>query len=248
MTIDETFGRVADGYRVFRPVYPEALFDFLARLAPARRAAWDVGCGSGQATKPLAARFAAVYATDGSAGQIARAPRLPRVHYAVARAEASGLPDQSVDLVLAAQSAHWFDHAAFAAEVERVARPEAVVALCGYGLMHVTPPVDAVIRHLYSELLGPHWPEERKHIDAGYRTLPFPFAELQPPVFAMEATWTYGQTVGYLATWSAVVRCRDSEGHDPIQRVAERLAAAWGEGAHTVRWPLVMRIGRVGGA
>jgi ubiquinone/menaquinone biosynthesis C-methylase UbiE len=45
----------------------------------------------------------------------------------VALAEASGLADRSVDLVSVAQALHWFDLGRFFAEVQRVARPNAVI-------------------------------------------------------------------------------------------------------------------------
>jgi SAM-dependent methyltransferase len=245
MTIDETFGRVANGYRIFRPDYPGALFDLLARVAPAREAAWDVGCGSGQATLPLAERFDTVFATDASAEQVARAPQHPRVRYAAARAEASGLPDRSVDLVTAAQAAHWFDHDAFHAEVRRVGRPGAAIGLFGYGLMYVTPEIDAIVAQLYFDIVGRYWPAERGHVDTRYRSLPFPFAEIEAPAFEISAEWNIEQVLGYLRTWSAVVRFRDAEGDDPVSRVAGRLAAAWGEGTRTVRWPVLLRLGRI---
>lgn len=244
MTIDQTFGSVADGYRSFRPHYPDALFDFLAHGAPAREAAWDVGCGSGQASVALAARFDRVLATDASDAQLAHAPPHPRIDYRVARAEASGLPDRCVDLVTAAQAAHWFDHEAFTAEVRRVSRPGAVVALFGYGLMHIAPELDAIIEHLYFDTVGRYWPPERHYIDAGYRTLPFAFAELDAPDFEITALWSAEQTLGYLRTWSAVVRCRDAEGRDPVDPIAAPLTAAWGPGERTVRWPVMIRVGR----
>ena len=32
---------------------------------------------------------------------------------------------------------------------------------------------------------GPYWPAERRHVDAGYRDIPFPLAPLAAPTFAM---------------------------------------------------------------
>src|SRR5438132_8237678 len=58
------FSDVAGAYAVHRPSYPAALGDFLARLAPATRLAWDAGCGSGPFSAPLAGRFGPVWATD----------------------------------------------------------------------------------------------------------------------------------------------------------------------------------------
>ncbi len=82
MTFKDHFSRLAAQYAEFRPKYPGALFDLLARVAPSRSRAWDCACGSGQATLDLAERFEAVIATDGSAQQVAAAKPHPRVTYA----------------------------------------------------------------------------------------------------------------------------------------------------------------------
>ena len=107
------FATVAREYANFRPGYPPELFAWLAGAAPALDAVWDCGCGSGQASVALAAHFAEVFATDVSPEQIAAATPHRRVRYAVARAERSGLPDGSMDLVTVAQALHWFDVEAF---------------------------------------------------------------------------------------------------------------------------------------
>src|SRR5688572_33087124 len=95
------FSTVADAYAQARPQYPNALFDALAAHVPASAHAWEPGCGSGQATRGLAARFAHVHATDPSAQQIARhwaAPHDPGVP-----AEAGGAIDAALRT---AQAAH----------------------------------------------------------------------------------------------------------------------------------------------
>ena len=109
MKFKDHFSRLAAQYAEFRPSYPGALFDFLAKTSPSRQRAWDCACGSGQATTDLAERFESVIGTDASAQQIAAALAHPRVTYAVAKAEESGLESGSVDCVTVAQSLHWFD-------------------------------------------------------------------------------------------------------------------------------------------
>ena len=66
------FSALADTYASSRPTYPEALYDAIAAVVPASARVWEPGCGSGQATRGLAGRFAHVHATDPSAAQIAR--------------------------------------------------------------------------------------------------------------------------------------------------------------------------------
>lgn len=92
--------------------------------------------------------------------------------------------------------------------------------------------------------MGPYWPRERHLVDAGYRGLAMPFAEIEAPPFEMTADWDLPTMLGYVGTWSAVGRCRTRNGRDPMALLAPALAEAWGEGAKTVRWPLTIRAAR----
>lgn len=241
------FSQVSAGYRSFRPEYPAELFQWLAQMSPRQEAALDCGCGTGQAALALARHFATVYAVDPSAEQIAHAVQNERVEYRVAPAEATGLPGASQDLIIAAQALHWFDLERFYREVARVAREGALFAAFSYGLLTVHEGIDAVIGQLYHDLLGPYWPPERRHVDQGYLTLPFPFPELDAPHFAMTARWRFDHLMGYLATWSAVKEFKKRTGEDALTRVGAELEAAWGETGEERRisWPLVIRAGRI---
>ena len=242
------FSGIAAGYASYRPRYPDALFDWLGGIAPSRDVAWDCAAGSGQATLALAAHFGRVIATDASEAQLQAAPSHPRVEYRVARAEASGLPATSVDLITVAQAVHWFDFDRFYAEVRRVSRKGAVIAVWSYGMTRIdSGAIDLAVARFYSDVVGKYWPPERRFIEQGYRTIPFPFPEISPPGFTMESDWTLAQFVGYLRTWSSVTRYRDARGEDPVESFAAELEALWG-GARTRRsisWPLAMRVGRV---
>lgn len=110
-------------YALHRPDYPPELAGYLADISPGRGVAVDVGCGSGQLTVRLAGHFSRVIGTDSSADQIANAMPHVRVEYRCAPAGKQPIPDQTADLVTAAQAVHWFDMQAFCAEVIRVTRP-----------------------------------------------------------------------------------------------------------------------------
>jgi SAM-dependent methyltransferase len=242
------FAGVAREYANFRPGYPPELFAWLARMAPARGTAWDCGCGSGQASVALADHFTQVYATDVSPEQIAAARAHPRVLYSVAPAEKSGLGADSVDLVTVAQALHWFDVEAFYAEARRVARRGAVIAVWNYPRPTFSDPVlDRLFLDFYSDVVGPYWPPERRHIEANYRTLPFPFAELPHPSFGLALEWTLGQVLGYVSSWSATSRYRQALGQDPLPQLLATLGPAWpGDGARvTVRMPIGLRVAKL---
>jgi SAM-dependent methyltransferase len=246
-SFQDHFSEVARGYQAFRPRYPSALFEWLASVSSRRDRAVDVGCGTGQATVALADHFGEVVGLDPSVEQIAHAEPHERVRYAVAPAEATGLPDACADLLVAAQALHWFDQARLHSEVSRVARPSAVFAAFTYDLCRVDPPVDAVVDRLYRGILGPFWPPERAHVDAGYRTLPFPWPELTPPDLAIQERWDLERFVGYLRTWSAVGLYVKGVGADPIALVGRELETAWGtrECTRGVSWKLTVRAGRI---
>lgn len=247
MTFKDHFSTRSAEYAAYRPTYPRALVDYLADLCARTDAALDVGCGTGQLSVLLAERFGHVVAADASAQQIEKAERRERVEYKVAPAERSGLPDASVDLVTAAQAAHWFDLPAFYAEASRVGRPGAVLALVTYGVVQADPEIDPVIQHFYWDIVGPYWPPERRHVENGYRSLEFPFEELTPPPLAIEVQWRFSDFVGYTDTWSAVRGAEKALGRGPIESFERDLMNAWGdpERHRTIRFPLSLRVGRM---
>ncbi|MBA2241285.1 MAG: class I SAM-dependent methyltransferase, partial [Chthoniobacterales bacterium] len=91
MTFKDHFSGHAALYSQFRPRYPQALFAYLAALAPSPACAWDCATGNGQAAVALAAHFDRVIGTDASAAQIDSAEPHARVQYRVAAAETSAV-------------------------------------------------------------------------------------------------------------------------------------------------------------
>jgi SAM-dependent methyltransferase len=247
VSFPDHFSERPEAYAEFRPTYPSALPDALAALVERHDLAWDVGCGSGQLSAGLAERFAAVVATDASAAQIAAAAPHPRVSYRVATAEASGLGDASADLAVAAQAAHWFALDAWYAEVRRVVRPGGAVALVSYGRVRLDGAADDVLARFHAGTLARWWPPERRHVDAGYATLPLPFPPLATPPLAIETAFDCDELLGYVGTWSAVRELRRAGGEAEVAAFAEVLRAAWGDPStrRVARFPLVVRAGRV---
>jgi SAM-dependent methyltransferase len=240
------FSVAAHEYDRYRPGYPAGLIDFLAEASPGHELAWDCATGTGQAAVALAARFAQVIATDASAAQIEHAVVHPKVRYAVAPAEESGLPGSAADLVTVAQALHWLDLGPFYAEVNRVGRPGAVFAAWTYSLADADPAVDPLVLAFY-ERMGPWWPPERAHVEDGYRTLPFPFEPIDVPPFEMREAWPLERLLGYFSTWSAVNRCRKETGEDPVAALGRELSQVWGDPAtpRAIRWPIHLRVGRL---
>jgi SAM-dependent methyltransferase len=247
MTFRDLFSRQSETYATARPTYPDALYEFLASVAPSRRMAWDCGTGNGQAAQDLARWFDRVVATDASVAQIRNAVAVKNVEYRVADAASSGLAARSVDLVTVAQALHWFDVDNFYKEVRRVTVPGGIIAVWSYGSPDAGEDVQSALRSFEKETVGRYWDSRRRWVDEGYRNIPFPFTELAVPPLALRMTWTLSQLGGYLRSWSAVAKFVVERGHDPVAPLLEQIEKHWGssDGTRVVTWPLAIRVGRI---
>ena len=193
MSFKDHFSGHANAYARYRPDYPAELFAYLATLTPRREVALDCATGSGQAAVGLADYFSLVVASDGSVSQLQSAQQHPHVAYVGNLAEQPALRDGTVDLIVAAQAAHWFDHQRFYPEAKRVLKKGGAVALWTYGLANVEPQVDAIVHHFYSDMVGTYWPPERRWVESAYRDLPFPLQEVSAPTFQLQSAMGPGQ-------------------------------------------------------
>ena len=244
-TFKDHFSAVADTYADARPGYPEALFDFIASIAPAQGLALEAGCGSGQATRGLATRFARVHATDPSAAQIAHASAPGNVVFAVEPAERCSLPDHAADAVCVAQALHWFDRDAFFAECARVLRPGGVLVAWGYQDIVVPPSLHDAVAAFATDIRA-CWPPERSQVDAAYAGDAWPFAKVDVPGGTLQAQWPLARLLAYFSSYSATRRYREATGVDAVAMRAPAIARAWGDPAATqpMQWPLFVHARR----
>lgn len=229
-------------YQQARPIYPQAMLQHLLSYVHTRDLAWDCGAGSGQLTHMLAPYFEQVVGTDISQSQLDHAEYYDNISYQVQPAEKTTFPDHCFDLITVAQAVHWFDFEAFYAEVKRTLKPRGIFAIIGYGLIEVDDPLFHMqIQQLYHHTLRGHWDPERRYIDQHYRTIPFPFQEIQMPNFDIRLRWSFKQLIQYLGTWSAVQHYILQKGTDPLQE----LNAAYADLNQIVevRFPVLLRVG-----
>ncbi|KAF2092765.1 S-adenosyl-L-methionine-dependent methyltransferase [Rhizodiscina lignyota] len=159
----------------FRPTYPRSLYDTV--LAGQRDVCVELGCGHGLISRALAPHFAQVIGTDPSPGIVSQSQLSspPTSYSKVTFRQASAewllfLEDGSVDLIVAGQSAHWFDQSRLWPEMARVLRKGGTLAFWGYkDNVFVKWPYATKLLHKMTspftndlETLGPYWEPGRK--------------------------------------------------------------------------------------
>ncbi len=116
---EQKFTGKADLYEKFRPSYPDELIDFLYEKARCEQVA-DIGAGTGKFTRCLLKKPWSVIAVEPNADMRGILEQIDGIKVVNAPAENTGLEDNSVGLVTAAQAFHWFDEYKFKAECRRV--------------------------------------------------------------------------------------------------------------------------------
>ena len=165
----DNFSIQADEYAIYRPRYPQELFDFLLSNTKNNDTAWDCATGNGQVAAELAKHFKNVFATDISEKQLANAIEKENIKYKKEAAEKTFFADNYFDLITVAQALHWFNFEKFYKELIRVAKPGALFAAITYTICKTNDETDNVLRHFYHDLTGPYWDAERKYIDEQYK-------------------------------------------------------------------------------
>lgn len=123
-----SFGGVADAYDRARPSYPPEAGRWL--IGTGELNVLELGAGTGKLTELLVAQGHRVVATDPLPEMLARLrERVTPFAVGVSGAEAIPAPSRSVDVVVCAQSFHWFDHDRALPEIARVLRPGGHLAL-----------------------------------------------------------------------------------------------------------------------
>jgi SAM-dependent methyltransferase len=131
----ERFTDRVDAYVAARPSYPDPIAPLLAREygLKAQAVVADIGCGTGLSCVPfLRAGFAVIGVEPNDAMRAAGEKFLAGkgdFRAVAGTAESTTLPVASVDLVVAAQAAHWFKLQPARAEARRILRYPTIAAL-----------------------------------------------------------------------------------------------------------------------
>jgi SAM-dependent methyltransferase len=122
---------VARHYAHARPYYHRSALSLAARqlgISHARLAV-DIACGTGLSTRAVLELADRVVALDASYAMLRAAQPQPRARYLVAGAERIPLRDAAADLATVAAAFHWFDQPRAFAEIARVLRRGAGLAV-----------------------------------------------------------------------------------------------------------------------
>lgn len=125
----QRFTSRVDDYVRYRPRYPAAVVDVL-RDKIGLRADWhiaDIGSGTGISAELFLSNGNRVFAVEPNEAMRTAAEDLHGANTNFksinGTAEATALPNQSIDLIVAAQAFHWFNIDAFRAESLRILKP-----------------------------------------------------------------------------------------------------------------------------
>lgn len=131
----QRFSDRVDHYARHRPGYPEAVITVL-REELGMESGWeiaDVGSGTGISSELFLAHGHRVFAVEPNRAMREAAEALHRgksgFHSVDGSAESTGLPEGSIDLVVAAQAFHWFDPDPTRSEFRRILREPCPVAI-----------------------------------------------------------------------------------------------------------------------
>lgn len=142
-----TFDDVATSYDATRPGYPEALFDQLGLqgfLSAGARAV-EIGCGTGQATRPLAERGVSVVALEPGQQLADLAAKnlssFREVEIRVETFEEAILDEGAFDLLFAAQSFHWIPPEIAFSKAQKILRVGGALAIVGNAVLREASPI-----------------------------------------------------------------------------------------------------------
>jgi len=232
-----TFDQVASVYSQARPAYPDALVDDIvayADLKPNDRI-FEVGCGTGQATKSFAKRGFPILATDPGPDMLRSAreslAHFSNVEFLETTFEAWPTDRAAFRLIIAAQSWHWVSpDVRFSKAADALSR-DGCLAVFGHVPVGLPAPLLDQFKEIYLRRIG-KWgpPPEAWYLPNGPFKEWFSVSGLFEPVEHRRYAWKWRHTtssyVDFLRTKS------DHRMMEPAKRDALLAEIAWAIDSH----------------
>lgn len=165
------FSNRVENYLKYRPTYPTEIIPLLESECglTTESVIADLGSGTGLLTEPFLKHGNKVFGVEPNpemrtAGEkvLAKYPQFTSVS---ATAEATTLPDSSVDIVIAGQAFHWFDRQKARHEFARILKPDGWVVLAWNGYRVESSPLMATYQDLVVRY-GTDYSEVRREVVA----------------------------------------------------------------------------------
>jgi SAM-dependent methyltransferase len=255
------FNEDADLYDRVRPGYPDELFADLVAITglDERSAVLEVGCGTGQATRSLAALGCSVTAVEPGEAMAELARRrtagLGDVDIEISKFENWDDRGRRFDVLVSASAWHWVDPTIGWRRAHEVLRPGGWMALIGHVVIRRPdePEVYAETADLH-ELYSPGNPgwghppleDEVRATGQGWGLVSDPGSLFAPTIVRWYPTvqWFDGEGFADLLRSTSLYRPLDTDVREPLlEAIAERIRTRMGNRASR-RYLSVLRVGQ----
>jgi ubiquinone/menaquinone biosynthesis C-methylase UbiE len=204
------FGLTAQDYAKHRAGFPDEFFDrvFADGIVNPNASLLDLGTGTGTLARGFAVRGCSVIGMDISTQLLEQAKDLSRqqgldVEFRLGKAEETGLPDESFDVVSAGQCWHWFDRPRAAQEVMRLLKPGGRVLIAHFDWLPLPGNVVDGTERLI-QTYNPKWYERFGNKNGSY---PDWFRDLREAGFEKVTSFSFDMDVPYTAeAWRGRIR------------------------------------------
>jgi len=227
------FSARVENYIRYRPGYPRAVIDTLRSdcgLTPSAIVA-DIACGTGIFTKMLLENGNRVIGIEPNREMREAAERLlsnyDRFSSVAGTAEATSLPDRSLDFATAAQAAHWFDLPKARREFARILRPGGWAVLIWNERSTDTTP----FLRAYEELLirfGTDYEQVRHEHTTDKISEFFAPTAFETRVFEMAQSFDYAELEGRLLS-SSYAPMQGHANFEPMRQELRRIFEAFSQ-------------------
>jgi SAM-dependent methyltransferase len=259
--LGRVFNEVPELYDRVRPTYPDQLFADLVDITgmDIRSSVLEVGCGTGQATRSLAALGCSVTAVEPGAGMAALARRrlatFRNVEVETSTFEEWNARGRQFDVLVAAAAWHWVDPSIGWRRAHGVTRPGGWMALLGNVVVRRPgePEVYAETADLHERHSpgNPDWghpplEDEVRATDEGWGLVDDPGDLFGPTIVRWYPTvqWFDGDGFADLLRSTSVYRRLDSEVRESLlNAIAQRIRTRMGDRASR-RYLSVLRVGQ----